>query len=207
MTAPIRMLVAASLGLTAALVPAPAGAQTAVSVAARIGDFHVAVSNYYHVPEREIVVIRERRIPDDDLPVVLFIAQRARVAPAHIVDLRLRGLSWWDISVRYGLGPEAYYVPVRIDPGPPYGRAYGHYKKPKHQWKSIVLTDADVVHLVHLRFLSEHYGISPDRVIESRGRHGSLMAVHSEVSGRGRGHGGPERAEGGPGRGRGRGNR
>ena len=27
-------------------------AQTAVSVSARIGDFHVAVANYYQVPER-----------------------------------------------------------------------------------------------------------------------------------------------------------
>ena len=54
-------------------------AQTNVSVSARIGDFHVAVANYYEVPEREVIVIRERRIRDDEIPVALFIARQARV--------------------------------------------------------------------------------------------------------------------------------
>ena len=116
-------------------VPVHAQAQTAISVGARIGDFHVAVSNYYHVPQREVIVIRERRIRDEELPVVLFVAQRARVTPATIVDMRLRGMSWWDISVRYGIGPEVYYVPVAVAPGPPYGKAWGHYKKSRKHWK------------------------------------------------------------------------
>ena len=164
-------------------VPAQAHAQTAVSVGARIGDFNIAVSNYYHVPEREVIVLRERRIRDEDLPVVLFIAQRARVTPATIVDLRLRGMSWWDISVRYGIRPEVYYVPVVVTPGPPYGKAWGHYKK-KHrkQWDTIVLADDDVVNLVHVRFLSDYYGVPPERVIEYRGHHADYVAVNYEVA-------------------------
>lgn len=212
MTAPIRLLVVASLGLGAVIVPLPVQAQTAVSVAAQIGNFHVAVSNYYHVPEREVVVIRERHIPDDDLPVVLFIAQRARVPAARIIDMRLRGLSWWDISVNYGIGPDVYYVPVTVVSGPPYGHAYGHYKRPRHEWKKIRLSDADVVNLVHLRFISDYYGVSPDRVIEARGRHGNLMAVHSDMSDRRKSSGRVEKRAGndqgrddqGPGRGKGK---
>ena len=160
-------------------------AQTAFSVSAHIGDFHVAVANYYHVPEREVIVIRERRIPDDEIPVALFIAQRAAVSPARIVDLRLRGDSWWDISVRFGLGPDVYYVPVAVAAGPPYGHAYGHYKKhPRNEWRRIVLTDADIVNLVELRFLSEHYGIQPERIIELRGRDRDFVAIHADVRGR-----------------------
>jgi len=162
-----------------------AEAQTAFSVSAHIGDFHVAVANYYHVPEREVIVIRERRIPDDEIPVALFIAQRAAVSPARIVDLRLRGDSWWDISVRFGLGPEVYYVPVAVTPGPPYGKAYGYYKKhPRNQWRRIVLTDGDIVNLVELRFLSEHYGVQPERIIELRGRDRDFVAIHADVRGR-----------------------
>lgn len=186
----MRYLTAIAFVLGASAIAGQAQAQTAFSVGAQIGDFHVAVSNYYHVPEREVIVLRERRIRDDDLPVVLFIAQRASVAPATIVDLRLRGLSWWDISVRYGIGPEVYYVPVRAVPGPPYGKAWGHYKKPRKQWNTIVLADDDIVNLVQVRFLSDYYKVDPDRVVEVRGHQPNFVAVHSEVSGHGsKGHG------------------
>jgi hypothetical protein len=160
-----------------------ADAQTAFSVAANIGDFHVAVSNYYHVPEREVIVVRERRIPDEELPVVFFIAQRAHVPAARIVEMRLHGDSWWDISVRYGLGADVYYVPVVVRSGPPYGRAYGHYKKPKNQWNTIVLTDADIVNLVELRFMSEHYHVAPERIVELRERDVDFVTIHGDVSG------------------------
>jgi hypothetical protein len=162
-----------------------ASAQTAFSVSAHIGDFHIAVANYYHVPEREVIVIRERRIPDDEIPVALFIARHAGVPWARVVDMRLRGDSWWDISVRLGVSPDVYYVPVAVVSGPPYGRALGHYKK-KHrkEWRTIVLTDADVVNLVELRFLSEHYGIAPERIIELRSHNRDFVAIHSEVKGK-----------------------
>ena len=188
-----------------------ADAQTAVSVAASIGDFHVAVSNYYHVPEREVIVVRERRIPDDELPVVFFIAQRAHVAPAQIVDLRLRGQSWWDISVRYGLGADVYYVPVAVRSGPPYGRAYGHYKKPRKEWRTIVLTDSDIVNLVELRFMSEHYHVAPERIVELRDRDVDFVTIHRDVSGHReavvRRDDGRDDDDRGPGNGRGRGKR
>ena len=162
-------------------------AQTAFSVSAHIGDFHVAVANYYHVPEREVIVIRERRIPDDEIPVALFIARHAGVPWTRVVDMRLRGDSWWDISVRLGVSPEVYYVPVAVVSGPPYGRALGHYKK-KHrkEWRTIVLTDADVVNLVELRFLSEHYHVAPERIIELRGKDRDFVAINYEVRGRGK---------------------
>jgi len=162
-------------------------AQTAFSVSAHIGDFHVAVANYYHVPEREVIVIRERRIPDDEIPVALFIARHAGVPWTRVVDMRLRGDSWWDISVRLGVSPEVYYVPVAVVSGPPYGRALGHYKnKHRKQWSTIVLSDADVVNLVELRFLSEHYHVAPERIIELRGKDRDFVAINYEVRGRGK---------------------
>jgi hypothetical protein len=101
------------------------------------------------------------------------------------VDLRLRGMSWRDISVRYGIGPEIYYVPVAVAPGPPYGRAYGHYKKKSRKdWHTIVLSDADVVNLVQLRFISDYYRVPPERVMELRGGRRDFVTVHAEVSGR-----------------------
>jgi len=179
-----------TLSLTGSLLAAAPGlgdhanAQTAFSVSAQIGDFHVAVANYYRVPEREVIVIRERRIPDDEIPVALFIAHHAGVPWARVVDMRLRGDSWWDISVRFGLGPDVYYVPVAVTPGPPYGRALGHYKKKKRtEWRTIVLTDADIVNLVELRFLTEHYRVEPERVIALRSKDRNFIEIHSDVRG------------------------
>jgi hypothetical protein len=172
------------LALGGAIAAPGADAQTAYSVSASVGDFHVAVSNYYQVPERDVIVVRERRIPDEELPVVFFIAQRAHVPPARIVDMRLRGSSWWDISVRYGLNADVYYVPVAVRTGPPYGRAYGHYKKPRKEWRTLVLTDADIVNLVELRFMSEHYHVPPERIIEMRERNVDFVSINRDVSGR-----------------------
>jgi len=168
-------------------------AQTAYSVSANIGNFHVAVANYYQVPEREVIVIRERRIPDDEIPVALFIARHAGVPWGRVVDMRLRGDSWWNISVRLGVQPDVYYVPVTVVSGPPYGRALGHYKnKHRKQWSTIVLSDADMVNLVELQFLSEHYRVAPERIIEMRGRDRDFVAINAEFRG-GSGGGGKGR--------------
>lgn len=180
-----RRAIAGSLLVVASVcTPRVLPAQTAVNASVRIGDFHVAVANYYHVPEREVVVIRERRISDDELPVVLFIARQARVPTARVIELRERGRSWWDISVGFGLKPDVFYVPVAVAPGPPYGKAYGHYKKPRGQWNTIVLSDADVVNMVQLRFLSEHYGVPPERVIEARSHNRDVVTTYSEIGGK-----------------------
>ena len=153
----------------------PTAAASNVDLGVSIGSegirgFYLAVSNYYRVPEREVVVVRERGIHYDELPVAFFIATRAHVAPGVIVDLRLGGMSWWDISVRYGIGPEVYYVPTAVVvKNPPYGKAYGHYKKhPREQWNRIVLQDADIVNMVNLRYVSEHYNVPTERVMKMR---------------------------------------
>ena len=188
-------------------------AQTAYSVSANIGNFHVAVANYYQVPEREVIVIRERRIPDDEIPVALFIARHAGVPWGRVVDMRMRGDSWWDISVRLGVRPDVYYVPVTVVSGPPYGRALGHYKnKHRKQWSTIVLSDADMENLVELQFLSEHYHVAPERIIEMRGRNRDFVAINAEVHGGGKDRGRDDqdgnsqgKGKGSKGRGKGRG--
>src|SRR5437899_10852643 len=91
------------IALTMAALPDLGRAQ--VQVAGQIGNFYFAVGNYYRVPEREVIVIRERRIPDNEIPVVLFLAERARVTPANIVNMRLSGQRWMDIAMHFQLSP------------------------------------------------------------------------------------------------------
>ena len=140
--------------------------------------FYLSVGEYYRVPENEVIIVRERKIPDEELPVVFFIAGRAGVDPNVIVDLRIGGSSWYSISVQYGIYPDVYYIPLAVDPEPPYGKAYGYYKKrPKSEWKKIQLADADIINLVNLRFISEHYNYVPENIIKMRseGKHFALI--------------------------------
>lgn len=147
-----------------------------------IKEFYLAIGDHYKAPEKEVVMVRERGIPDDDLPVVYFIARRAGVPPIAVIKLRLDGRSWMDITFHYGLTAEIYYVEVQKVKGPPYGKAYGHFKnKPKKEWNTIKLVDADIVNFVNLRFLSEHYGHSPDEIVRMRSEGESFVNINAKV--------------------------
>ncbi|MDA8168351.1 MAG: hypothetical protein M0Z59_01460 [Nitrospiraceae bacterium] len=144
-----------------------------------ITGFYYSVGNYYRVPDREVVVVR-RGIPDDELPVVFFLARRAHVAPEVIIRLRQDGYSWWDITRRYRIDPRVYYVPVRMERiGPPYGRAYGYFRH-RHWDRRWRLDDREIVDLVNLRFASDYYHIPPERIIERRCRGERFAAIHHD---------------------------
>ncbi len=118
------------------------------------------------------------RFPDEELPVVFFLASRAHVDPQVIIDLRVRKrMSWLNITFHYGLTPEIYYVPVKRV-GPPYGNAYGHYKKHGQDYKKVRLSDADVVNLVNLRFMSEYHGVAAEVVMDQRGRGERFVVIN-----------------------------
>jgi len=145
--------------------------------------FHIAVGEYYRVPEREVVVIKQRRIPDEEIPVVFFIAARARVSPTAIIDFRLGGKTWMEIAFHYGLHPDIFYVPVKGEvKGPPYGKAYGHFKnKARRESGRIVFKDEEVINLVNLKFISEHYGYPPEAVIKMRSEGKNFVAINDQV--------------------------
>ncbi len=155
--------------------------------------FYVSVENYYRVPEREIIIVRDSGIPYDEMPVVFFIAQRARVTPTVIIDLRRRNMSWMDITLYYRLSPDIYYVPIQS--GPPNGHAYGHYvNKPKKQWKNMNFKDNDIVNLVNLKFVAEHNKQKPAEIIKMRENGSNFKEINHNIKNsrnkdNGKGHG------------------
>jgi hypothetical protein len=165
------------------------GAQAQVSGGISINDdgvrsFYLAIGQNYHVAEREVVVVHERRIPDEEIPVVFFIARKAHVRPAEIVELRLSGQSWMDITLHYRLRPDIYYVSMKGDPGQEFGRAYGHWRQPKREWKKWRLDDDDIIKMVNLQFVSNHYRLKTNEVVRLRGRHSNFIDVAREVDSR-----------------------
>ncbi len=157
-----------------------------ISVAdGKLRSFHLAVSNYYRVPEREVLIMRDRyHLRDEEIPVLLFMASHAGVKPSVVIDLRRKGRTWLDIAFHFGLPLDIFFPPVRVsNVGPPYGKAYGYYKKyrPTGDWKKMTLSDVEIVDLVNLRFISEHHRIAPEDVISMRGRGDTFITINSDV--------------------------
>jgi hypothetical protein len=145
-------------------------------------EFHLAIGDFYTVPENEVIVVKKTGIPEDELPVVFYIATRANVAPGVIIDLRLKETSWMDISLHFGLGAGMYYVESKEDIGPPYGKALGHFKNHKRQdWSKIRFTDTEITALVNLKFLSAHYGYSPAKIAEMSAKGESFAKLNQKI--------------------------
>ncbi len=188
-----RLLACGLFGLLLlAAAPAQAGVDVEFGANVPIGD---DANLFFHISSRcfdqDMRVVQEygpRFSRPDDFAVALFISQRSGRPFDMIFQLRQGGLSWWDVGVRVGVPVDAWFVPVAVDPGPPYGRAYGYWKKhqadPRYKFR---LKDSDVRNLVALHAVHDYYGVSPERAMalraegydtrtlmvhEYRGRHG-----------------------------------
>ncbi len=178
---------AAFLAASLAGLPARAGqADLGISISdGRLSGFYVAVGDHYRVAPRVVVDYRTRYgLLDEELPVVFFLAARAHVAPQAVIDLRARRQSWFGIALHFALSPEIFFVPVGLDEiGPPYGNAYGYYRKfgRRGDWRKFSPRDKEVVDLVNLRFLSEYHGLAPDKIIGLRGRGQGFVRIHDDI--------------------------
>lgn len=166
----ILSLAFAALGLSTASIAAQVQAGATFS-----GDgmrsFYFAVGNYYQVPEPEVAVVRGYSLPPEEVPVAFYIAQCARVSPTVVIDLLRRGATWAGIATHFQFTPDIYY----FRDGPPYGKAYGYWKKHPPQ-------DFEVIDAVNIHFLSEYHHVTPDVVRTERSRRGNYMLVSNDFA-------------------------
>lgn len=147
-----------------------------------IKGFYLAIGEHFRVDARRVTAVKKADIPDEEMPVVFFLAKKCYVSPSIIIRHRRDGLSWMDICLKYGLTVEIFWVDLKHTPGPPYGKAWGHFKKKKKdKWGSIRLTDIEIVNFVNLKFISGHYGYPPDEVVKMRGKGASFVKIHGKV--------------------------
>ena len=224
---PAVIVLILGFGLALFVAPARAGIDISFGASIDVGDdaeLYVSISSRYFDHDPGVVRTHARHYDDpDDLAVALYLARRSGRSPDHIWSLRHGGMSWFDVSVRLELPVDVWFVAVRHDPGPPYGRAYGHFKRHKHDRRHrMVLTDVDVRHLTAVRMIHEYYGVPIEMAMEWRSSGRDLRTIMSGEyhgrhrgrgrggddhghSGHGRGHGGRDDDDSGRGRGRGRG--
>lgn len=154
----------------------PAGPQDGVVPIAPTLDqqeYALGVANYYQVPRDMVWGFEQQGIPYEELPVVFYVAGRARCAPGLVVSLRLGGMSWASICGHFGLGPGIFYWRnlFRADLGGPYAPIYfgfKHFPHPRWNWNLIALNDAEVVNCVNLRFQTAYWHCPPREVVRWR---------------------------------------
>ncbi|MFN0057937.1 MAG: hypothetical protein ACKVX7_05705 [Planctomycetota bacterium] len=147
-----------------------------------IGDdqsvYLAVTARYFNCDARHVADCSQRVSDPDDLAVLLFLSNRCGKSCDALLALRFEGLSWFDISLRFGLARDIWFVPVKCDPRPPYGKAYGHWKKHRQDPKYVfVLDDAEVRNLLAVRMAHEYYGVSIEIAMESRAAGGDLRTL------------------------------
>lgn len=181
--------------------PARGGLDIDFSAAAHVAldddtDLFFAInSRYFDRDHARVADLGRRYRNPDDLSVLLFLARHSRRDAAEIAVLRAKGLTWWEVGLRIGVPADVFFVRVARDPGPPYGKAYGHWKQHRHSKRAFVLSDAEVRDLVAVRMIHEYYGV-PVEVAMSRRAAGGDLRVLMNAEYRERHGKGPHKAAG-----------
>lgn len=142
--------------------------------------YYRAASEHFGVAVAEVQILAEWNLPPDEVPVVLFMAQRGGISADAVAALRGSGRSWSDLGTRYGV--HAGVLHVELPEGAALGpltRAYGEYRsRSSAGWPGIRLDDAEVVTLVNVRFLADAVDRPAAEVLEALGRAGSAPAAY-----------------------------
>lgn len=148
-----------------------------------------AVAEFFGLPEAEVAILGAWSLPDEEIPVVLFVARRAGVSPEAVVALRRSGRGWAELARRYDLGAEHFHVPLRdAAAAGVLADAYARYRSlPAGRWGEVALGDAEVVGLVNLKVLVQTLRRSAEEILAGRGA-GSWVEAYLRLLGERRPH-------------------
>ena len=127
------------------------------------------VTNDYFAPPPAVAVelLRNSPVPEDDFPVILYLARASKRPPQEILRQRADYPSWSDIMDRSNISPSVLFAGIDRDPGPPYGKAWGYWRKHPRDERTR-FRDRDVVELVKLQVASRSQRVSPYAVASVR---------------------------------------
>jgi len=183
--------------IAAAAIPFPAAAATDLfydaSLALRLPDdarFFLNVTNRYYGSSRQAVGVLNRCAdPSDDFPVVMFMAQASGRRADAVLSMRSKNMPWSDVMARIQVPSDRLFAGLDRDPGPPYGRAWGHWKQNRGRGEKpaqVVLDDRAVQELVRLQIASWALRVNPYTIVSERQRGMTVdrfVVIHSQPSG------------------------
>lgn len=144
-----------------------------------------AVGEHFSMPPTEVRVLARWSLPAAEIPVVLQLARRAGVSPDVVVAQRQRGEGWMEIARGYSLHAGDFHVPID-GPAGFLSAAYERFNdRSASEWREISLSDAEVVGLVNIRFLSRVLKVRPEEVIEAMGDGSDTVGAFVRLKGGG----------------------
>jgi len=144
----------------------------------RLSHFYFSVGDYYRVPVEKIIIIKKRHpfILEEEIPIIFLIHKYRGIEPDIIIQMRKRGYSWYNIMIYFGFYPDILFRNYAIIYGPPYGNAWGYYKKFKGE--RIVIYDRDIIELANIKFLTEYYREDPKVIIEYKKKYPRYVEIN-----------------------------
>ncbi len=124
-----------------------------------------AVAEHFGTPRQEVAVLAQWKLDMAEIPVVLFVADRAGVSPDVVISQRRRGEAWMAIASGYSVHAGDFHIPIDGDRGS-LADAYERFNaRAASEWHEVTLSDVEVVTLVNVRFLARHLAMPPDEVV------------------------------------------
>jgi hypothetical protein len=125
------------------------------------------VESYFRVTKFQVAKCVTQGVYDDDIPIVLFIAQRTGLEPDAVLSVHTSGLNWTQTAWHFKLNPLVFYTPLSKKDleHSAYEKTYRYYWD--HSAK-VNLTDSEISDLVNLKFITEQYGCPPAEVVQAR---------------------------------------
>lgn len=141
----------------------------------------------------------DSRITPDDFSIVAFLSNHSGLSIEAVWRHRLGGASWYDVAERCRVPMDVVMVRCDKDHGPPYGKAWGYWKKhPRPGDRTFFLDDMDFQRMVEVHTLSKATGKKPDEIIQGlkggesfskwagrvgREKHGKGQGAHGKQGG------------------------
>jgi hypothetical protein len=189
----MKRIILTALPLIGLVLPALAQITASSPGATPLSPVTVTFSEYYKVEPRIVDGLVAQKVSNDDISVALFLANLAKVTPETVIGYRAKGLSWADITGQLGVKPDVYFMGLPANPAPPYGNAWGYWKKRRAQPTTVFnLADDDLRNLVQLRLVNQYYKVKPRTVIQWRGSGKDFSTIIADQHGKKMGQGKPK---------------
>lgn len=145
--------------------------------------YQQSVSKFFNAPIEEVLTASASGIENDELAVVFYLAQKAKVKSSEVTSLREDGNSWADVSSLLSVTPRDFYVIVCNQPqSKSYSPAFDKFKStPQSKWNQIEFSDKEIVNLVNLRFLYKHHDYSVYEIIAMRDFGKGFARINEQV--------------------------
>jgi len=134
-----------------------------------------------------------KRFGDNDASTACYIAQMTNTTLPSLRNIfTTSNRNWFNVVVHFGIDPAVLFLPVpstyRV--GPPYGNAYGYWKKhvanPSYR---IVLSSNEVINLANLNIIHRHFNTPVVDIMNYRAQNKPFHWIaDSEYKKQGKGH-------------------